>query len=65
MRLLNRPLAFILAAALAAASVIVIIEVIAFAAHSQPLVICTGPPGTTGPGKPAGTPWWSGSGQPS
>ena len=39
MRLLNRPLAFILAAALAVAAIIVIIEVIAFAIKSGPLVI--------------------------
>ena len=39
MRLLNRPLAFILAVALAAASVIVIIEVIAAAAHASPVVV--------------------------
>ncbi len=39
MRLLNRPLAFILAVALAAASIIVIIEVIAFAAHASPVVV--------------------------
>jgi hypothetical protein len=39
MRLLNRPLAFILAAVLAAASIIVIIEVIAFAVHARPVVV--------------------------
>jgi hypothetical protein len=39
MRLLNRPLALILAVALAGASVILIIEVIAFAAHASPLVV--------------------------
>jgi uncharacterized protein DUF6286 len=39
MRLLNRPLAFILAVALAVASVIVIIEVIAFAVHASPVVV--------------------------
>ncbi len=39
MRLLNRPLAFILAAALAAASVILIVEVIEFAVHSGPAVV--------------------------
>ena len=39
MRLLNRPLAFILAVALAAASIIVIIEVIAFAVHAGPVVM--------------------------
>jgi hypothetical protein len=39
MRLVNRPLAFILAAALAVAAVIVIIEVIAVAAHRGPLVL--------------------------
>jgi uncharacterized protein DUF6286 len=39
MRLLNRPLAFILAVALAAASIIVIIEVLAAAAHASPMVM--------------------------
>ena len=39
MRLLNRPLALILAVALAGASVILIIEVIAFAVHASPLVV--------------------------
>lgn len=39
MRLLNRPLAFILAVALAAASILVIIEVIAAAVHASPVVI--------------------------
>jgi hypothetical protein len=39
MRLLNRPLAFILAAALAVAAIIVIIEVIAFDVHHGPLVL--------------------------
>jgi hypothetical protein len=39
MRLLNRPLAFILAAALAVACIIVIIEVIAFHVKSGPLVL--------------------------
>ena len=39
MRLLNRPLAFILAVALAAASIIVIIEVLAAAAHTRPVVM--------------------------
>lgn len=39
MRLLNRPLAFLLAVALAAASIIVIIEVITFAAHASPVVV--------------------------
>jgi Family of unknown function (DUF6286) len=39
MRLVNRPLAFILAAALAVASVFVIIEVIAFAANHAPVVL--------------------------
>jgi hypothetical protein len=42
MRLLNRPLALILAAALAAASIVVIIEVIGFAlhsGHSNPVVV--------------------------
>src|SRR5580704_2544326 len=38
MRLLNRPLALILAVALAGASVILIIEVIAFAVHASPIV---------------------------
>jgi hypothetical protein len=39
MRLLNRPLAFILAIALAAASVILIVEVIEFAVHSGPAIV--------------------------
>ncbi len=39
MRLVNRPLAFILAAALAVASIFVIIEVIAFAAQHSPVVL--------------------------
>ena len=39
MRLLNRPLAFILAAALAIASVIVIIEVIAYATNASPVIV--------------------------
>jgi hypothetical protein len=39
MRLPNRPLALILAVALAAASVILIIEVITFAVHASPLVV--------------------------
>ena len=39
MRLVNRPLAFILAAALAVAGIIVIIEVIAFHIKSGPLVL--------------------------
>jgi hypothetical protein len=39
MRLLNRPLAFILAAALAVASVIVIIEVVALHLNASPLVL--------------------------
>jgi hypothetical protein len=39
MRLLNRPLAFILAVALAAASVILIVEVIEFAVHSSPVIV--------------------------
>jgi hypothetical protein len=39
MRLLNRPLAFILAVALAAASIILIIEVIVFATHASPAVV--------------------------
>lgn len=39
MRLLNRPLAFILAAALTVASVIVIIEVVAFHLSAGPLVL--------------------------
>ena len=39
MRLLNRPLAFILAAALAVAAIIVILEVIAFYVHHSPLVL--------------------------
>jgi Ni/Fe-hydrogenase subunit HybB-like protein len=39
MRLLNRPLAFVLAAALAVASIIVIIEVIALHLNSGPLLL--------------------------
>jgi uncharacterized protein DUF6286 len=39
MRLLNRPLAFILAVALTAASIILIIEVIVFAVHGSPAVV--------------------------
>jgi hypothetical protein len=39
MRLLNRPLAFILAVALAAASVILIIEVIGYAVNSRPVIV--------------------------
>lgn len=39
MRLLNRPLAFILAIALAAASVILIVEVIEFAVGSGPVIV--------------------------
>jgi hypothetical protein len=39
MRLVNRPLAVILAAALAVAAIIVIIEVIAFAVHHGPVVL--------------------------
>jgi hypothetical protein len=39
MRLVNRPLAFILAAALIAASVVVIAEVIGFAVHRSPLLV--------------------------
>ena len=39
MRLLNRPLAFILAAALIAGSVVVIAEVIGFASHHSPLLV--------------------------
>jgi hypothetical protein len=39
MRLLNRPLALILAVALAGASIILLIEVIAFAAHASPVVV--------------------------
>ncbi len=39
MRLINRPLGLILAAALLAASVILIVEVIAFAAHTGPVVV--------------------------
>jgi uncharacterized protein DUF6286 len=39
MRLLNRPLAFILAVALAAASVILIVEVIEFAMGSGPAIV--------------------------
>ena len=39
MRVINRPLAFVLAAALAVASVILIIEVIAFAVHASPVLV--------------------------
>ena len=39
MRLLNRPLALILAAALAVASIIVVIEVVAFHLNASPLVL--------------------------
>jgi len=39
MRVLNRPLAFILAAALVVASIIVIIEVVAFHVNASPLVL--------------------------
>lgn len=39
MRLLNRPLALILAVALAGASVILIIEVIAVAVHASPVIV--------------------------
>ncbi len=39
MRLINRPLALILAVALAAASIIVIVEVVAFAVHGGPLIV--------------------------
>lgn len=39
MRLVNRPLAFILAAALAVAAALVIIEVVAFAVQHAPLVV--------------------------
>src|ERR1700689_5205744 len=39
MRLLNRPLAFVLAAALAVASIIVIIEVVAVHLNSGPLLL--------------------------
>ena len=39
MRVANRPLAFILAAALLAGSVVVIAEVIGFAAHHSPLLV--------------------------
>ena len=39
MRVVNRPLAFILAAALATAAVLLIVEVIGVAAHHSPLVV--------------------------
>jgi len=39
MRVANRPLAFILAAALLACSVVIIAEVIGFAAHHSPLLV--------------------------
>jgi hypothetical protein len=39
MRVINRPLAFVVAAVLAVASVILIIEVIAFAVHASPVLV--------------------------
>jgi hypothetical protein len=39
MRLVNRPLAFILAAALIAVCIVIIAEVIGFAAHRSPLLV--------------------------
>ncbi len=39
MRLINRPLALVLAAALAVASVILIVEVVAFALHARPVIV--------------------------
>ncbi len=39
MRLLNRPLAFVLAVALAAAGAIVVVEVIAFAVNADPVIV--------------------------
>jgi hypothetical protein len=39
MRVINRPLAFVLAAVLAVASVILIIEVIALAVHASPVLV--------------------------
>jgi len=39
MRLVNRPLALILAAALVAVSIVIIVEVIGFAAHRSPLLV--------------------------
>jgi hypothetical protein len=39
MRLVNRPLALILAAALVAASIVIIVEVIGIAAHRSPLLV--------------------------
>ncbi|MGI9009419.1 MAG: DUF6286 domain-containing protein, partial [Streptosporangiaceae bacterium] len=39
MRLLNRPLALVLAVALAGASVILVIEVVAYAVHGGPVVV--------------------------
>ena len=39
MRLINRPLGLVLAASLLAASVILIVEVIAFAAHTGPVLV--------------------------
>lgn len=39
MRLVNRPLALILAAALVAVSIVLIVEVIGFAAHRSPLLV--------------------------
>ena len=39
MRLINRPLALILAAALAAVSIILIVEVVAHAVHASPVIV--------------------------
>ena len=64
MRLVNRPLALVLAAALVAASIVIIVEVIGFAAHRSPLLVHWSTWYHWG-GKPVGTPSWSGSGPPS
>ena len=64
MRLLDRPLAFILAVAVTVACVIVIIEVIAFHMKSGPLVV----PWTTWyhwARRTRWISWWSRCGQPS
>ncbi len=54
MRVANRPLAFILAAALLTGSVVIIAEVIGFAVHRSPLLVHW-TTWQTGPGQPAGT----------
>ena len=65
MRLINRPLGFILAAALLAASIILIVEVIAFAAHTGPLLVHWTTWYQWAARKPTGTGRWSGCGRPS